>query len=270
MLRRLYFILSPLGRRIVRRIYYLPFDCFNRVVRKSESLIPPKGMSYVGSGNFKLLGDKFFSHIFKTTKVSENSKILDIGCGIGRIARPFAYYLTKSGKYVGFDIIDYGIRWCKKNYKKYPNFYFEHYPLKNDLYNLSANKSASEFVFPYSNNEFDLVVLISVFTHMQKQEVVNYLNQIYRVLQPGAYCYATFFLTESNDNQSLFPYNFENYSLHNLKVKNANVAYDKGFILKTSEEIGYKFYQSFDGWWKTEHKADNVDFQDILILQKPK
>ncbi|MDD3740728.1 MAG: class I SAM-dependent methyltransferase [Bacteroidales bacterium] len=269
MLRKIYFILPPFGRRIIRRVYYFPTDCYNRIFKKSESLVPPKGMSYVGSGNFKILGDKFFNHIHDTTQISENSTILDIGCGIGRIARPFAYYLTRSGKYIGFDIIDYGIKWCNRNYNKYPNFHFEHYPLKNDLYNLSTDKSASEFVFPYNNNEFDLVVLISVFTHMQQKEVINYLNQIYKVLKPGAYCYATFFLTEPNDTQSLFPYKYDNYSLHNLKVKNANVAYDKTFILKTSEEIGFKFYLSFKGWWKTEHKSNNIDFQDILILQKP-
>ncbi|HOZ29461.1 MAG TPA: class I SAM-dependent methyltransferase [Bacteroidales bacterium] len=269
MLRKLYFILTPSGRRIARRIYYLPTDCLNSIFNKKDSLIPPKGKSFVGSGNFKEIGEKFFTHFAETTKIRNNSSVLDIGCGIGRIARPFAYFLTKDGKYNGFDIIDYGTNWCKKSYKKFPNFSFACYPLKNDLYNLIADKTADEFVFPYDKNDFDLVILISVFTHMQKTEVINYLNQIYSVLRPGGYCYATFFLTEENDNQSLFPYEFDNYSLHNLKVKNANVAYKKEFVLKSAQDIGYINFRTFEGWWKTGHKTDKVDFQDILILQKP-
>jgi len=269
MLRKIYFILTPSGRRIARRLFYLPTDCFNILLNRSDSLIPPKGKSFVGSGNFKNIGDKFFKHIVETTDIDTDSTILDIGSGIGRIARPFTYFLSKKSKYIGFDIIDYGINWCNKKYKKYPNFSFECYPLKNDLYNLSANKNASEFVFPYNDNTFNLVILTSVFTHMQKDEVTNYLQQIFRVMKPGAYCYATFFLILPNDDQSLFPYEFEDYSLHNMKIKNANVAYKKDFIMNTIGKIGYSHFQSFEGWWKTGFKADKVDFQDVIILQKP-
>ena len=71
---------------MARRIYYLPKDIICRLFLKTDNLVPPKGMTFVGSGNFALIGDKFFKHILDTTNINSNEKILDIGCGIGRIA----------------------------------------------------------------------------------------------------------------------------------------------------------------------------------------
>jgi len=269
MFRQLYFRLSPKGRRIVRRLYYFPQDLFARIFHKSDPLVPPKGMTFVGSGNFELIGDKFANHIINTIPIRPEEIILDVGCGIGRIARPFAKILDKNGQYYGFDIINYGVNWCNKNYKKYPNFRFEYFPLINDLYNLEADKNAEDFEFPYPENSFGLVVLISVFTHMQKNEVLNYLKQIYRVLKPGGYCYATFFLIDDEVGQNLFPYTFDDYSLHNLKVKNANVAFRKNFIMQQCELQGFITETTFKGWWNNGHPTDAPDFQDIIVLKKP-
>jgi SAM-dependent methyltransferase len=268
MLRKLYFRLSPKGRRIARRLYFLPQDIITRLFRKSDNLIPPKGMTFVGSGNFKLIGDKFFNHIQETTNISPDISILDVGCGIGRIARPFADFLSNKGVYVGFDIIDYGINWCKKRYKKYSNFSFDYFPLINDLYNLEADKNAKDFEFPYLKDKFDLVIIISVFTHMQKNEIENYFKQINKVLKPGGYCYISFFLLNPGQKSDFFSHEFGDYYLHDLKVKDANVAYDTDFVLKIANESGLSLYRKFEGWWKTTYKSNAVDFQDVIIFKK--
>jgi SAM-dependent methyltransferase len=268
MLRKLYLRLSPKGRLMVRRIYYLPHDVICRLFKKYDSLVPPKGMTFVGSGNFVLIGNKFFYHIVETTNISDSEKILDIGCGIGRIARPFSGFLSSNGEYQGFDIIDYGINWCKRNYRKYNNFKFDCFPLKNDLYNLESGAKAEDFEFPYDKNKFGLVILISVFTHMQKEEVVNYFRQISRVLKPGGYCYVSFFLLNRGEKSEFFCYDFGEYHLHDIKVKNANVAYDTDFVTETAKKAGLSLQNKFDGWWKTGHKLESVDFQDIIIFKK--
>ncbi|MFC2521093.1 MAG: hypothetical protein ACFNUF_05155, partial [Tannerella sp.] len=46
--RRIYYRLSPRGRLLLRRIYYLPADLF----RRRDAMIPPRGMIFVGSGDF--------------------------------------------------------------------------------------------------------------------------------------------------------------------------------------------------------------------------
>ncbi|HMP28636.1 MAG TPA: class I SAM-dependent methyltransferase, partial [Saprospiraceae bacterium] len=103
------------------------------------------------------------------------SSILDIGCGIGRIAIPLTSYLNEEGSYNGFDIVKEGIDWCTKNINhRFSNFTFLHIPLQNELYNLSTKVKSSLLTFPYISDHFDLVIATSVFTHMMPEDVENY------------------------------------------------------------------------------------------------
>lgn len=268
MLRSIYYSLSPKNRRLVRRLVFLPKDIVESIFGSRHKLVPPKGLSFIGRGNFVKVGDKFFKHISSISKLEKEAKILDIGCGIGRLAKPFTNFLNEKGEYVGFDIINDGIDWCQKKYTQHPQFKFECYPLKNDLYNLSVDKDASKFKFKYEEESFDLCLLISVFTHMQHDELENYIEQISRVLKPSAYCYASFFLYDKGDKYEMFPYQFENYSLHNKKVKNANVAYEKDYISEIAKKNNLIIDSEFSGWWKNGLVKEYEDYQDILVFKK--
>ena len=268
MLRRIYYFLSPNGRKFVRRIYYFPRDVFELLFLKRNKLVPSKGKSFVGRGDFEQIGDTFLNHITETCQINNNSKILDIGSGIGRIARPFTNFLSLDGEYIGFDIIPDGVNWCKKAYSDFPNFKFDYFPLYNDLYNLDAVKKSAEFKFPYQQSYFDLAISISVFTHLQKDELVNYFAQINSVLKPGGKFYATFFFVDKQTNNHLFPFDFGDYALHNTKVTNAIVAYKKEFIEKIAAESGLEIRSFYYGWWRNGLANESVDFQDIVIFEK--
>ena len=52
------------------------------------------------------------------------NSVLDVGCGIGRMAIPLARYLNTDGKYEGFDIIPENIAWCQRAITpRYPQLY---------------------------------------------------------------------------------------------------------------------------------------------------
>jgi ubiquinone/menaquinone biosynthesis C-methylase UbiE len=279
MKRKIYYLLSPNLRLLARRVYYYPQDLFAKLTKKStDDLIPPKGLIFVGPGDFKKQGENLLNLLKTTTGLKPNHKVLDVGCGIGRLAVPLTNYLDKDGSYEGFDIVDVGINWCKKHISsKFPNFNFFHVDLKNDLYNLKTQTEANTFTFPYADDCFDVVVLTSVFTHMMPDDVDNYLNQIQRVLKPGGKCFATFFLL-NEESQSLidnkksaydFAHKYEHYSLLDKNVKEANIAFEEDYLkndliaknnLKT-DRVAY-------GWWAGRSKNECLDFQDIIILQK--
>ena len=268
MLRKLYYSLSPSGRRLARKLYYLPYDTFRTLFKKQDRLIPPKGKANVGRGDFKSFGDKFCKDIINTCKVTQNNKILDVGCGIGRIARPFAKFLSSDGYYCGFDILKSDIEWCKKQYADYKNFNFNSFPIINDLYLSQAQCEAKDFNFPFKEKSFDLVILISVFTHMQAAAVKNYFYQISKVLKSGGKIYGSFFLTESDKSYSLFPYSHDKFCLHNTKVKNANVAYDKEYIYNIAKSFELEVMSERMGWWNNGNIDGCFDFQDIVIFKK--
>lgn len=193
--RQFYYALTPTLRFAVRRLYYLPVDCYERVFGKKDPLIPPKGMIFIGSGDFRQQGQHILKLLIDHAGLTPESKVLDIGCGIGRLASALTGFLSPTGSYDGFDIVKKGINWCRKQISsRYPNFTFKHIDLKNDLYNVKTDREAKNFSFPYPDESFDCIALTSVFTHMMPEDVDNYLGQIARVMKSGGKCLATFFL----------------------------------------------------------------------------
>lgn len=275
LLRRIYYWLRPGQRRLVRRWFFLPADLFDLLLNRQTPLVPPKGRIFTGQGDFVETGNTFLKNFIDTCSLQPHHHILDVGCGIGRVARPLAGFLDHRGRYEGFDIVQEGIDWCKKHYMDYPNFSFRYLPLQNDLYNLNSNVQADAFRFPYPDQDFDLVILTSVFTHMQAEEVKNYLGEIARVLKPGGHCFATFFLitqvSESYLDQStdpFFPYRYDDFFLHDDHVKNANIAYRYPFIKKMIEQSSLSVKELYEGWWAGKGREACMNFQDVLIMSR--
>ncbi len=274
--RKLYYKLSPLARRCVRRIYYYPIDVIEKITGKRKPMIPPKGMIFIGPGDFEMIGKKIVGQLEKYADLKAYHRVLDVGSGIGRIAIPLTSVLDDRGSYEGFDIVKTGVDYCNKHINsRFPNFKFQHIDLKNDLYNLSTDTEASQFVFPYDDNTFDLVVLTSVFTHMQENDVINYLNQINRVLKPGGRCFVTFFVINeeaedflNKDSDPFFPHNYGHYFLHDQNVKDANIAYRYEFLEEIISDNNLKVHQFYPGYWAGRDAKSCLDFQDVLILEK--
>ena len=124
----------------------------------------------------------FLQDFISKKLITPDSSVLDIGSGIGRIAIPLTSFLEK-GLYEGFDIMKPGIRWCQRNIStRFPHFKFIQVSLANDLYRNSGD-AAAKFVFPSANDQFDLAIATSVFTHMLPEEVIQYVEEIHRVLK---------------------------------------------------------------------------------------
>lgn len=273
LIRKIYYFLSPPLRLFVRRMVFLPVDFISGIFHKRDKLIPPRGLIFTGGGDFAGQGDNMMASIMKLCDLKPDSHVLDIGCGIGRIARPMAGFLSNVGSYSGFDIVRDGIDWCAKAYSGYSNFHFRHIPLQNDLYNLSTQNKAADFSFPYPSGQFDLIVLTSVFTHMQEPDVQQYIKEIGRVLKKNKYCYCTFFIitTESEEflrksKNPFFRYRFDHYYLHDNSVKDANIAYKYEVIENMLFSSGLKIKSFHPGWWTGRRKDECENFQDAMII----
>ncbi|MEM9985908.1 MAG: methyltransferase domain-containing protein [Bacteroidota bacterium] len=192
-LRQLYYRLPPVARRWARRVVYLPLDALDLALGRNQGY-PPRGKIFTGLSHFRSTGDRFLGYFVTYGQLKPEGQVLDIGSGIGRMAIPLSRYLSTKGRYEGFDIVAAGIHWCRKHLSsRYPHFTFTLVNLENDLYT-SQGAAADSFVFPYPNDQFDLAILTSVFTHMLPREVENYLSEISRTLTPGGRCLATFFI----------------------------------------------------------------------------
>jgi SAM-dependent methyltransferase len=135
--------------------------------------------------------------------LTQNSSVLDVGCGCGSLAYSLLRYYNFKGSYDGFDIIEKFISWLKKSYSQYPNFRFKHANIYNHSYNKKGDTLAADFSFPYASNTFDVIFLNSIFTHMLPDDMIHYFSEIHRVLKPNGNCAISYFLLSNNRPSTL-------------------------------------------------------------------
>jgi ubiquinone/menaquinone biosynthesis C-methylase UbiE len=186
---KLTYIVKAIGRRLI----WAPSDLLRRL-QGSREMVPPRGLSFVGRSDFQQTGNEFLSHFVVLGGLEKDDRVLDIGCGIGRMAIPLSGYL-EGGSYEGFDVGKEMISWCKRHVSRpFPAFHFTWSPIYNQKYNPFGTISATEFRFPYEDDSFDFALATSLFTHLTADDAAHYLNELGRVLRPGASALLTFFL----------------------------------------------------------------------------
>lgn len=182
--------------RATRSLQLRAADAADRFRGRSDRLIPPRRLTgYVGGGDFRSTGEEFAGHFRSLAGLRPEDRVLDVGCGIGRMARPLVAILRPPGSYDGFDIVLAGIRWCGGRYHDTPApFRFQHADVRNTTYNPGGSSSATEYRFPYPDGCFDLVFATSVFTHLMPDAATHYLSEVVRVLAPEGRLLTTWLL----------------------------------------------------------------------------
>jgi ubiquinone/menaquinone biosynthesis C-methylase UbiE len=272
-LRQIFYTLPPQMRLTLRRLWYLPYDLLHAKKHRAQ-LIPPKGEIYTGSGDFLNVGLRYLEYFKEYAGLRPEHHVLDVGSGIGRMAVALTGYLNADARYDGFDVVESGVRWCRKNISAaFPNFRFTYVDLSNDLYK-ARGQSADRFTLPYDAAQYDCAIVISVFTHMTADEVGRYIHELYRTLKPGGVVFATFFILNNTSRTLMrqqefrFDYAADRCFLMHPKVKSANVAYDEHYLLESCSNAGFETVHLRYGKW-SGRTDDTVDFQDILVLSKP-
>lgn len=262
-------------KKSLRNIYYSLIDILDRLMKR-DSLIPPRAMIFVGDGDFEKTGQQFLQHFVELAGLRPDDRVLDVGCGIGRMAIPLTGYLSPRGEYWGFDIVKMGIHWCQRHIStKFKNFHFLHVDIYNRTYNPSGKIQARDFKFPYEPNYFDFVFLTSVFTHMLPADMENYLLEIARVLKPEGKYLITFFLLNEESERLMhagqssldFRYKLDGCRTIDLNNPEAAIAYDEGEIKDLFKRLGLELLEpvGYGAWCKRDVF---LNYQDIIIGKK--
>ena len=261
-------------RRALRMGYFLMLDGADLCMGKNRDLVPPRCLNPIGDGDFESAGEEFLDYFTRFGGLQRSHKVLDVGCGIGRMARPLTRYLT-SGAYEGFDIVPAGIRWCQKNFTpRFPNFKFTLADIRNQEYNAQGLVTATEYRFPYSDSRFDFAFLTSVFTHMLSQEVSHYLSELHRVLLPDGKCLATFFILNEESRRLItagsssldFVHPLAGYWTTNPAIPETAIAYEEQGLVELLASNGFKLDSIQAGRWCG--RSEYVSYQDIVVLKK--
>jgi len=146
------------------------------------------------------------AEILKHFGLEPTSLLLDIGCATGSVLRNLKDYLSSPKNYVGIDIAEEPINYCKKHFPD-SQFY------KNDRTSL-----------PQMNQKFDMICLFSVFTHMYPDQIVEFLKNMKNYLNPNGSIVATM---HKNSKLKTYTGNYD------------SMEFNENYFFKIVRSVGY-------------------------------
>lgn len=222
-------------RKTIKKI--LPIK---KYVEVSGSIIPSRYSRYCGSefkdDNYYLeSAEKESNRLIDYFQCTQQSRILDIGCGQGRLPIGILRVIGEIN-YIGIDVDLKSINWCKQYIEsKHPSFKFKHLNLYNERYNKNGNKIDAGFCFDVAENSVDIIYLFSVFSHTTEEDMRAYLIDFSRILDKGGKIFFTTFVEEDVPNVSINPVNYHLKCSGPLHI----VRYNKDYLFSALAEYGY-------------------------------
>ena len=267
----------PTARKLrLRRLWYWPLDELELRTGRRNPLLPPRGLRFVGRGDFTGTGKTFRDYFQTLGGLQPNHRVLDVGCGVGRMAVPLTEVIRAPGSYDGFDTVREAVVWCQGAITpRFPGFRFEHLDVANRRYNPAGRLDAREVTFPYGSAAFDFVIVTSVFTHLAPAAAERYVAEIARVLRGGGRILATFFLLNRDSERLLAAGASELRFDHPLGSARTMVAGDPDFAVALPEsEVREAFRRHalridepvhYGDWCG---RAEHLDHQDIILATR--
>lgn len=249
-------------------------DSLDVAMRRRPPLMPPRRLQWYVGGQFEQVGELYAGFFRDRAGLRPDDAVLDIGCGVGRLAAPLTSYLGPSARYEGFDIIERGIVWCRRHITaRYPNFRFQVADVYNRFYNPHGRYPASEYRFPYPDASFDFAFATSLFTHMLPDDSENYLREAGRVLRPGGTCVATFFLLDDETERAIaagrttpdFGHQGVGYRTVSLAEPEQAIAYPVEWVTDLHDRASLEIREIVRGRWRG---VGSEYGQDIVVSQR--
>ncbi|KRE13482.1 methyltransferase [Bosea sp. Root381] len=232
---------------------------------------PPPDSIYVGDGDYRAIGAEFLGHFVRLGRLKRHHRMLDIGCGIGRMAVPLTQYLdSENASYDGVDPVLEGIVWCTQTITPaYPNFRFQRLDIAHPLYNPEGSLPGNQVQFGFADGSFDFISMVSVATHLPPDEIVVYLKEVSRLLAPGGRLFLTAFAIDgrSTGQERLRFQRWREgpgwYAIEEAPLAAAGV--DEAFLVEAARDAGLAVETLSRGHWRgieAEH------YQDLLLATK--
>lgn len=261
------------ARRVARGLRHGPADLADALSGRGDDLIPPRRLQFVGVGDFAGLGETMRAQLVELCDLSRTDDVLDIGCGIGRLAVPLTRWLAPQARYEGFDIVPEGIAWCRRHIgSRHPNFGFQLADLYNSRYNPRGHQSAAQYRFPYEDDAFDVAWAYSVFTHMLPAQVGRYLSELARVLRPGGRVLITAFVLDAESRAAIAAgvavFGFKTveggFATIRPSEPEAGVAFDHALLERLTADAGLVARRPMlPGYWRG---GESARLQDVLVV----
>lgn len=213
--------------------------------------LPPNHLRVrVGTGNrvlfnqsqFQRLGAHECLDMFSRGWLKPDSSLIDIGCGCGRTAAPLRQAAGFFGTYLGIDVDEEMIAWCRTHLTD-ERFFFEHADTYNSVYNPAGSRDA--YRLPVEDASQDLVISYSLFTHLLERDLLNYVSEASRALKPTGTMVMTVFCLDHPESAAgrLARFSFRHpvgeAMVEDAGLPEAAVAYPSRFLIESCLNSGF-------------------------------
>jgi cyclopropane fatty-acyl-phospholipid synthase-like methyltransferase len=184
-----------------------------------------------------------------------DSRLLDWGCGAGRLAIGIAEQMGRIGLYHGVDIQKHLIDWAQRHLGSREGFQFTHVDLANPRYNPSGSHHRT---IPGADGDYDAFYAYSVFSHLLSEDTAAYLGEVARLLRPGGKAFVTAFVEDGVEDEAENP---EGYGPLKWSGPLHCVRFNRDFFEGMVKEAGLSVESLAHG--------QETDGQSLYILRKP-
>ncbi len=230
-----------------------PVDTAWRKVRGLNPLPPIPLRRHAGRASiFEAAALQMSDAITRLDLLKPDSVVLDAGCGCGAMALQWEKSMGPNFRYIGFDVHELSIEWCRKHFRHDKRFSFEFADVESSYGNSTV--PLSEFSFPVESGSIDFELAKSLFTHLVPDETKYYLAQTQRVLAPGGKALLTAFLFDDTDPNFVtpaFPFGDPHLPVRwRLQARPAAaIAYGRQYFTQLVEDAGLKVVQIEASYW---------------------
>lgn len=225
---------------------------------------------------FKHVAFDTLARMIELAQLRPHSDVLDVGCGMGRTAFALANYLGADASYLGLDVNEELLNWARKNFAPCPGFTFQHIDAGNTYYNPEGSVESGAIEFPRADASIDVVILMSVFTHMDREGIQRYLHEIHRVLRPGGRCICTWMLLNDEVRASMETGRADFQLTHacmggwarDPKVPEDLIGFEEAEVRSWIDDAMLETEAIVRGGWSRIPGASIRSGQDLILLRK--
>ena len=238
---------------------------------------PWQSLHNIGPGDFQSSGANLMEELIAYAGLRPCDRVLDIGCGVGRVTLPLAGFLDASGGYVGFDISRRAVEACRKRFAaSRPDFAFVWLDARNGDYNAGGAIPETEARFPCDDASIDLAFAASVFSHLRMETIGRYLIEAARVLKPGGrFLFTAYALTparreavERHETRLALLAWGETSMVMDPRSPERAIGHDAEALTAAIEAAGLRLLAPWRaGDWAPD--AELGGWQDIWVVEKP-
>jgi len=172
------------------------------------------------------------------------TRILEIGCGPGRLAIGMIAEGCPIARYDGVDIDRAAIDWCRRYVtKQHPLFEFYRVDAQHARYNPEGKQMDDAFSLPFEAASHDMVYLHSVFANLLENDIKVYCREFHRLLLPGGQLLLTAFVEEGVASVSVNPTNY----VVEISGPQHVVRFERSYFLRMLSEAGFEVKQFSHG-----------------------